>query len=111
MVYTVVSVSTYKDKFIDEINGLIERGWMPQGGVHVTAHQGSGTVTYYQAMTSEQQRETAVDATRGATEFAGEVFGANASAKLTELHERLKRRITKADVRELALNEETINAD
>jgi hypothetical protein len=34
-----------------KVNAAIAEGWQPCGGICATTHQGSGTVSYYQAMT------------------------------------------------------------
>ena len=116
--YIIVTLNNYIHKFEELVNEKIADGFVPVGGVCATTHQGSGTITFYQALHKPHapvfvqpalEEISTLDATDGALEFAREVFGDYAEAKLLSLQNKLARRVTKSDAR--ALVEEGAHAN
>jgi hypothetical protein len=51
MEYKVIIAYSRISVLEDAVNAAMAAGWWPQGGVCATTHQGSGVITFYQAMT------------------------------------------------------------
>lgn len=49
--YKIIVSDGQPIKIENAVAAAIADGWQPCGGICVTTHQGSGTVSYYQAMT------------------------------------------------------------
>lgn len=133
MEYKIISVQGFPQYIENLVNAAIKDGFTPIGGICATTHQGSGTVSFYQAMVKYDAPvvleihegdapiepddvvfaipQLADAATPSAIAFAFETLGENYESILLDLHTHLGRKVNKADVREIAQVEEVIHAD
>lgn len=130
MEYKVISVQGFPQYIENLVNAAIKDGFTPIGGICATTHQGSGTVSFYQAMVKYDELVAIEDggviapdgvvfaipqladaATPSAIAFASETLGDNCESILLDLYAHLGRKVNKADVREIAQVDEVIHAD
>jgi hypothetical protein len=59
--YKIITAQDYLMNFERNVNAAITEGWQPCGGICAAIHQGSGTISYYQAMTRVLPPATTAD--------------------------------------------------